>query len=242
MLRIAVCDDEKLFLDYEKQVMIQYLADKNVEGEVCTFDSAAGLLQTDTQNYDLIFLDMDMLEMNGMELAVEIRNRDVHAEIAFITVMVNLATWGYKVHAFRYIIKNLNCEYDGPICECLDSFLKEKQIRETRLNFDFLEGSREIFTGRIVYVECVQRLLSFFVIEGNTLKTYTLKGRMSDLKYLEEFSIMPIHKSILVNYDYVQNLKRYQIELRDGLGILDVGQPRYEEVFRSYLDYRSRHK
>ena len=75
------------------------------------------------QQYDIIFLDIGMKEMNGMETAYAIREKNQNVDIVFITIMMDYALEGYRVDAVRYILKD---DLESLLPECMDTILQKK--------------------------------------------------------------------------------------------------------------------
>ena len=101
-MKIAVCDDEPALV---KQIY-QYLW-KQPDCSVDCFSSPAELLERyqGGESYDVIFLDIVMDSLNGIELAREIRSRDRNVFLIFLTAYLEYAPEGYEVNAYRYLLK-----------------------------------------------------------------------------------------------------------------------------------------
>lgn len=107
-LRVAICDDEKYFREEIKRLVEQYLKEKKIIFCIDLFTSGLEFCSDDNnlQQYDIIFLDIGMKEMNGMETAYAIREKNQNVDIVFITIMMDYALEGYHVDAVRYILKD----------------------------------------------------------------------------------------------------------------------------------------
>ena len=104
MLRIAICDDEKLFRENIKKYVLKYLSEKDISSEIDMFNSGKELLGlgTDLLGYNIIFLDINMDEIDGIMTAHKIREYSMGIYIVFVTAYVNYSLEGYKVDATRY--------------------------------------------------------------------------------------------------------------------------------------------
>ena len=116
MFRIAICEDEKVVLDFESSLIKEWAADK-LRAEGChlvldTFISAEQFLfeSEDKPPYDVLIFDIQMKNMNGMELAKTLRKRGCDSVIIFVTGVPDYAIEGYEVGAIRYILKPLKSE------------------------------------------------------------------------------------------------------------------------------------
>lgn len=135
-MNIAVCDDEKLFLEEEKRLIQRYF---DAEGQACKIDlflSGEDLLATEKElkQYDIIFLDVNMGGLDGVKVAEEIRRWNPNVYLVFVTAFIKYSTEGYKVDATRFIIKgegNLEAAMD----ECLTAICKKMKLTDWRHTF-----------------------------------------------------------------------------------------------------------
>ncbi len=121
MLKIAVCDDENIYLEKIKKQILQGLTSNHIkEFEIRTFDSGFELCKSDAQlnEYQVYFLDINMAEINGLELAQKIRRKNRNALLVFVTAYIDYAMEGYKVDAVRFIVKDL---LEEMMPECMEA-------------------------------------------------------------------------------------------------------------------------
>ena len=122
MLRIAVCDDEKSMGDYLKRLIEQRLADEKDYG-VEVFSSGAELLRHGS-DFDIFFLDIDLKDMSGIEMARSLR-RESEAVIVFVTALKEYAAEAFEVSAFSYLLKPVE---QGALFALLDGLnLREQE-------------------------------------------------------------------------------------------------------------------
>ncbi len=107
MFRIAICDDEEYFRNREKKLIEQYMGKRKYDCLIDLYASGEKLLErTDTDMpYDVIFLDISMEEMDGLQTAGRIRKLSENVYIVFVTAYITYALDGYKVGAVRYLLK-----------------------------------------------------------------------------------------------------------------------------------------
>ena len=131
MIRIAICDDEDGFLFLEQKVVSAYMKNHDYQYCVDTFSSGIDLLQPNgnIEDFDIIFLDINMNELDGLETAKKIRECGSRAYIVFVTAFVTYALEGYKVDAIRYLLKESD-SLEPSIEECLDSIIQ-------KMNYNF---------------------------------------------------------------------------------------------------------
>ncbi len=108
MLRVAICDDEKILMEIE-EITGGFFRRNCIDSKITTYQSSENL-QYDLQDgivYDLFLLDIEMPGIHGMELAKEIRERIPYAKIIFITSHPEYAITAYEYSVFRYIQKTM---------------------------------------------------------------------------------------------------------------------------------------
>ena len=110
MLTIGICDDEKEIREKIKNVVEKTMFDDDRDYRIKTFSSGEELLQENVGEIDILFLDILMGDINGMDTARKIRENDKNMEIIFITSLVDYISDGYEVRAYRYLLKPVDEE------------------------------------------------------------------------------------------------------------------------------------
>jgi DNA-binding LytR/AlgR family response regulator len=100
----------------------------------------------------MIFLDINMEEIDGIETAREIRKITKNTYIVFVTAFITYALEGYKVDAVRYLLKDDEC-LEKAVNECLETIVYKMNYEEHKTTFAFQEGEKTIRIEDIVYIE-----------------------------------------------------------------------------------------
>ena len=189
MLRIAICDDEKLFRENIKKYVLKYLSEKDISSEIDMFNSGKELLGlgTDLLGYNIIFLDINMDEIDGIMTAHKIREYSMDIYIVFVTAYVNYSLEGYKVDATRYLLKN-TINFDESIYECMDTILHKMNYIVLKKYFKFNECEKNVQVDRILYIESRLHKLEFYIMEDK-LKKYSIYGKLDELE--KELTVTP---------------------------------------------------
>lgn len=239
MLHIALCDDESNFLLYEKSLILNYMEGYDYLYQIDLYQSGKELLaiKEEIQQYNMIFLDIHMGEINGIETAKQIRRFSKNIFIVFVTAFDTYALEGYKVNAIRFLLKDKNLELTFK--ECLDAVLLEIENLKGKQRFKFIEGTVDINLDDLVYVESNLHRLIFYV-RGTKILKYTMYSKLDCIEEcLEKKGFCRIHKSFLVNMKYVYKIRRYEVELYDGR-LLNIAKTRFLNVNNQFASYQGR--
>lgn len=136
MFRIAICDDEKIFRDDLKEILIRYMTDRGIMLEIDTFSSGKEFVELGIEmvKYKIVFLDINMDELDGIMTAKKIRENSKDMFIVFVTAFVNYTIEGYKVDAVRYILKDNKNLVASVFMSAWMQFMKKWIIRLLGLN------------------------------------------------------------------------------------------------------------
>ncbi len=123
-MKIAICDDEKEFLENIDYAIKTYMNEKGLDYNIDLYNSGKSImeLQKNIVLYDVVFLDINMPEISGLEVAEWIRTYSDDVNIVFITAIISYAIQGYKYNAVRYILKNER-QLKASIYECMDAVI-----------------------------------------------------------------------------------------------------------------------
>lgn len=238
MIKIAICDDEKIFRENMQFTISEYMQEKQLAYEVDLFRSGMEFIDLGVEmaQYQIVFLDINMDDMDGIETAQKMRELCKDIFLVFVTGYINYTLEGYRVEAIRYILKNTP-NFKETIYESLDVICEKMNYVTNTEQFEFREGTKKILVDRIVYIESNLHKLNFYVLQtGYTV--YTLYDTLNLIENrLEEYSFIRIHQSFLVNLKYIANIVNYNVYLIDGK-TLPVSKSRYKEVRENFVKYK----
>lgn len=238
MFYIAICDDEKYFRIREKELIAKYMNDKNYKFKIDSYGSGIELLEQKSKipQYDILFLDINMKEIDGMKTAREIRKITREVYIVFVTAFITYAPEGYEVDAIRYLLKD-DGHIEKSIVECLETITYKMNYVEYKHVFEFREGKTTVFFEDILYVESNLHKLIFHMA-GNSDRKYTMYDKLDSIEgLLQDAGFCRIHKSCLVNFRYVQYVERYRAVLSNGES-LAVSKSRFIQTRDEWVCYR----
>ena len=186
--------------------------------------------------YDIIFLDINMDEIDGIVTAQKIREYSSEVYIVFVTAYINYSLEGYKVDAARYLLKK-NTNFDDSIYECMDTILHKMNYVVLKKIFKFNECEKDVPVERILYIESKLHKLEFHIME-NKLNIYTLYGTLNELeKEMNDFSFLRIHQSFLVNLKHIKSVAGYKVLLSNNQELV-IPKARYKDVKNAFVAYK----
>jgi len=229
MLRIAICDDEPICLEHERQIIIDYLQECKEECVVDCFTSAQDLLLSRTiKEYDLVMLDVEMPGMGGMEAAGKIHEINSKTLIAFISAYMKYASSGYHVNAFRYILKN--DEIDKYIKECLEQILKIYGIDNRTVTFEFSIGERKLKVMNILYIKSQSNYTVFVTNDIEILKQKRPIKRVTE--DMAKYGFVSVNSGESVNLRRVKEVRGNSVIL-DNDKALHISHRKYNDFINA---------
>lgn len=238
MINIAICDDEKPFQEKMRKIIALYMEQKEVEFSICTFGNGRDLLRfcTESNQETIVFLDINMDVVDGIEIATRIRELSSSIYIVFVTAYIKYSLEGYKVKAVRYIIKG-DKNFGQSIEECIDAILEDMNYGIKKLDFNFREGKKELSIDNIVYIESNLHTITFHVYRCNS-KKYNMTATLNEIENrLNEFGFLRIHQSFLINLTHLKTVRTYIAEMDDGTE-LPIPRTKYRMVKDAYVEYK----
>ena len=233
-LNIAVCDDDKYCRHYMKKRIAEYLEKAEVLFRLEEFEDGEDFCKEEEniRKYDIIFLDIGMKHMNGMETAYAIRKKNKKMEIVFITVTEQYVFEGYKVGAMRYIMKP---DLKALLPECLETLVEAWKRRSRQMVFSFVGGRREVLLKELLYIESMAHKLKF--VEQNDI--CYMYGKLGDMELkLSDYHFVRCHQSFLVNLEHIDQINNYRLYLSNKEK-LPISRPRYLQVRQRFLQYKA---
>lgn len=130
MLRVAICDDEPEQIEILRGHLVRVSFRMNMEMRISHFSSAGELLESirGDAGYEIIFLDIRLPDINGIEAAKRIREKDRKALVVFVSGRTDYILKGYEARAFRYILKPVT---EPVIADVVSKALREIQVDES---------------------------------------------------------------------------------------------------------------
>lgn len=203
MYRIAVVEDEQQYRDEVCQYIEQYATEHQLKFDVTTYTDGQEIVDDVQKHYDIIFFDIEMTQLNGMDAAKVIRERDVNVVMVFITNMAQYAIEGYEVGALDFVLKPI--DYYGfsfRMARALGRVQKKQGNLEFAINTP--GGIKKLNSNDIYYIEIENRFLVYHTAEGDFSQRGTLQ---SAEEMFQNYHFVKCNHWYLVNLKYVTEIE-----------------------------------
>lgn len=231
MIHIAICDDEKGFVQHLTGLIEHYSEETGTQIKITPFYDGMNLIENYDPSIDLIFLDIQMRLLDGLHTAERLRQKDENVGLIFLTTLTQYGLEGYKYQATNYIIKPL--KYARLKAE-LDRFLaRRKRDDSPSLVIANDSGKYKVPLKSIRFVETFNLNLMFHTEQENIISYKSMKEMERELSGK---GFVRCHTSYLVNLFYIKGVKKLDIELITGDHI-PVSQPKRKEFMEKLTDY-----
>ena len=210
MFRIAICDDENRILEDLSRMVLELIPD----ADVSAFDEGRALIDgADKAGYDVVLLDIDMPDLNGLEVAAFFQAADRKPLIIFVTGHDELVYDSLQLHPFGFVRKSY---LDKELKKVLEDAVEEVSSRDKHFFFHTASGDIKLQMDDILYFEA----------EGNYIKIKTgsdefrFRETMQALEMsLKSDGFIRVHKGFLVNQEAVKIINSDKLVLNDNTEI-----------------------
>ena len=215
MLKIAICDDSPEFIT-QITSLIQLWSGHNSATIINSFENGKDLIQTHASDpFHIIFLDVVMPELDGIETARTIRENDPAVKIVFLTASREYAFESYSVKANNYLLKPVR---QTDLDHCLDELSAEFEQKKSHLVLRTTSAIHRVDLENIEYLEAQNKHVLFMLTDGRVLESidplYTYEPKLP----LSE-GFFKCHRSYIVNLMQIATYTQKEITMHSGCRI-----------------------
>lgn len=224
-----MCDDEKMQRKKLRSIISTQLELKGIAFSVVECDdgeSLIALLYRDSNYFDIIFLDIEMKKINGIETAKQVRRLNNIAVIIFVTGFADYVFDGYDVKALNYVLKPYKQE---KIVDVLYQALKYMDYVQDE--FYIIQTNNNVYklnVHDIIYFVSNKRKVKA-ITTGNTYEFYE---KLDDIEHDLPNFFVRIHQRYLVNLNVVSSIENNYMEIEGEK--LPISRRRYQEVMIAF--------
>lgn len=228
-VNFAICDDSVVDSNYVKELVTQWANDKKYQVNIDIFSSAEAFIfhYVENKEYDVLLLDIEMENMDGVTLARQIRKSNKSVQIVFITGYSDYIAEGYDVEALHYLMKPLKKE---KLYDVLDRAVNKIVQNEKHLVLNTFDEMIRIPLHEIIYID-VDR--NYVTVHSN--KDYTVKKTLAEIEKELDERFFRIGRSAIINLKYITRVTKTDVYLNNGI-ILQLPRGIYEALNRAIIN------
>lgn len=228
-MKVAICDDEKFYVEKVYEIANNFFTTQDIDADIYTFSCGGDLVNCEDV-FDIVFLDIEMGEMNGIATAQILNQRSKHTKIFIFTSYNQYLDDAMDLQVFRYIDKTSNSER---IIAGLKKAVESLQLKDIYIT---VQGNEKIIISKndIVYVEVKYKKVYVQTIS----ERYVVREKMEFFKHiLNSFNFAVPHGSYIINLEYVTKVKRDSVELNGAynVSIAPKRQTEFKNKFVAFM-------
>lgn len=237
VIRIALCDDNDIEREILKDIIESIFDSMGDEAAIFEFSSGEKLCRNYSKgDYDIIFLDIHMKQLDGIETGKAIRDKDAKVEIVYATSSEEYLKEGYNIHALSYLTKPYDIK---KVKETLEYYYKKNGIdkRESNEFLDVNIQQQKIYIRQkdIMWLESMGRVVSIYCRDD----VYRVYARLNDLEErLDEKIFLRCNQSYIVNIMYVKDVIEYDFCMENDRYI-PIRKRDKKEIVQKYYNKRN---
>ena len=225
-MKISICDDDSVQLDNLRHLLREWKS----SAEISEYRSAEQFLFSyPDKPCDLLLLDIEMGDMNGMELARKLRNNGDMLPIIFITGYSEFMQDGYDVEALHYLLKPVDKDKLFAVLERYAS----RHLTDNRVIFPSGDATVSINTDDIASLEAFGKKSQITLRNG---KEIICSCGLNAVAEKLNSGFISCHRSYVVNIGYIRSISKTEITLDSGQKI-PLSRRLYDSVNKAFIEY-----
>ena len=231
-MRIAVCDDSSLDRDLFVALLPHYFVNKPISNEIIQYENGVDLLHDveDDMWFDIVFLDIYMNDLLGIDVAHKLRSLGYRGHIIFLTATADFAVDSYEVEALGYLLKPQSFE---KLSQVMD-----RAIRAMTTNTYLVKNHSKII--RVPYHEILyaESMNSKCIMHCCNDQSYVIYKRLTTIEHeLNDKRFLRCHQSYLVNMDHIHQVdSQFTLVTGDTVAIRQRDLKSIRQAVLHYLD------
>ncbi|MEY8357838.1 LytTR family DNA-binding domain-containing protein [Anaerotruncus colihominis] len=231
MIKFAICDDEPIMVQEISNQLSQYMDGRKITSySVTNFSNGCALLESNC-NFDIVFLDIQMDNLDGIETAKILRQQRNHSLLIFVTVLKEYVFNAFEVEAYDYLLKPLDSNQFERTMDRAVSTLAQRADKSIVIQ----RGSScdVVPLAQIVYCEVQGRKIYVHQSDGKIIDYY---DNLENFERQMDRRFFRCHRSYLVNLDYIRGCDTGLVTLSLGAQI-PVSRLRERDLTQALLRY-----
>ncbi len=208
MYRIAVVEDQHNDAKRFQTMLSQYAQDQQIEISCTVWESAETFLDQYRHQYEMIFMDIRLPGMDGMQAARHLRKMDHTVLLVFLTTLAQYAVEGYEVDAVDYIIKPITY---ASLRLKMPRLLRRCSVEEKEIIIQGSEKTIKLRPSELMYIEIFDHHIQFMTQNG-VIRSY---GTLKEVEDALPENFFRVNNQTIVNLRFVKNVDKENVILPD---------------------------
>lgn len=229
-IKIGICDDNLV----DSKLLWDALSSYDSSLLISTYTNGESLLSECSDNrilFDIIFLDIYMPGLNGIETAAKIRENMKDTKIIFTSSSKDHYSEAFDVFAYNYLVKPIQVEKLNRVIE--EAIAAIGLERRQQICFSYKGGAYRIFCRDVLYIESDDKMIVFHMADKTNLQTY---GKLDEiLDQLPNDLFARCHQSFIVNIYHITEMS--ENHFRVGPAVVGISRKYLKEVKEKYFGY-----
>lgn len=235
-MRIAICDDSLEYIKIMRSQLDEIKRDRKgfIYDVFCDGAELVRMYDQKKADYDVIFLDIEMAGINGIEVANLIRKVDKYVIIVFITNYTKYMQKSFECAPFRFLVKPVGLDELKNVIEEANKKLSEER---TTLRFTENRVKVRLFCDNIIYFECRSHLVFIYTINGVHKVCYSISTLYEKL---DPTIFVRVHKSFIVNLNYIRLIRENELMLYHSSEAIPISRSYKKSVILEFANFKER--
>ena len=231
MINIAIIEDEREDFEYLAEGVQKYSESSGEPVAIRRYESALKFLDEYKFDFDIIFMDIELPDINGVLASEKLRSKDNNVALVFVTNLAHLAIKGYAVSAADFIVKPVNYYKLSALLEKLVKNIKLH--RDNYIMISTANGMERISLSEVLYVEAEAHRITFHLMQREVTYSGTLTACE---RLLPQQNFVRCYQSFIVNIQYVEACSGAELRLKDGT-VIPVSRSKKKQVMQKLLEH-----
>lgn len=230
-MRICICDDDDIMHQEIRQCLLPFFTESGLPQITDLFSGEELIARySSSTDFDIIFLDIEMGKMNGIDTATEVRKYAPEAIIIFVSSHKNYVFDAFRCEAFHFLVKPIEQdEFDDVFNRALHKY----RVMNEKYHVCWRGCRYSLSIGDITYIEGYKRRLKVHAAG----KEYEHIGKVSDAyEKLKAHGFLQVHQGFIINMRHIKSFGSTEVLLTDGT-IIPIGGRRRPEALQMYDKY-----
>lgn len=233
MKNFAIIDDDDASAEMLTDYITRFMEEKKMLFKITRYKEAVTFLTLYKPNFDIVFMDIMMPHMDGMEASAKLREVDKNVVLLIVTDMANYAIRGYEVNAYDFVLKNIS--FDNFSLKMKRALNQANRNEEGRLVVSTQKGMEILCLNELIYVEVLNHTVTYNLF-NRVVSSYDSLAKVA--KELEDKHFIKSSSSYMVNLKYVVSVvEGKEVILDDGKYTVPLTRAFKKNFMKSLANY-----